>query len=288
MSERVSVVLPVYGPSPHLPVCLASIGPNADEIVVVDDGGPEPCPWVVDHDPRVIYIRQDNAGVSAARNRGVLAASGDIVFFLDQDDVFEPDKIAIVVSRMQECGAAFAYSAFHIIDEHGERQGEGWGRLVGYEEMLAGNTGIQLSALAVTRATFSRTGLFDPDLRFAGDQQMALQLLRGEVGCFVDADLMGYRLHADNASHKHRKVASEMFAIWSAERVHCSSGAERRARRAGVKVLRQLYGCQAHEAAASALERRDARVLVREVGWLVRHDPVGSARRLARRLARRG
>ena len=282
-----SVVIPVYGPAPHLPEALRSIGPDAHEIVVVDDGSPHPCAWVVDLDPRVTYVRQDNAGVSAARNRGILASSGDVIFFLDQDDVFVPTKISTVLTRMQAAGAAFAWSAFHIIDGYGNRQAEGWGRQVTYEQMLAGDTGIQMSALAVTRASLSRTGLFDPALRFAGDQKLALQLLRTEVGCFMEQDLMGYRLHGGNESRKYRLVAAEMFDIWAAEAVHCAPRTLRQARRTGLQLLHRLYGWQAHTAAAEALARRDIGALLGEVGWLLRNDPAGSGRRVLGRLSSR-
>ena len=283
MSTRVSVVIPVYGPAPHLHEALRSVGPDADEIVVVDDGGPVPCAWVTELDSRVVYLRQDNAGVSAARNRGVLASTGDILFFLDQDDVFHPAKIATIVARIQEAGAAFAWSAFHIIDGDGDRRAEGWGRQVTYAQMLAGETGIQASALAVTRAAFSRTGLFDPGLRYAGDQKLALALLREEQGCFVASDLMGYRLHGGNESRKYRLVAAEMFSIWAGEAPHARSRDLRRARRSGLKALRTLFGWQAHAAVKEALATRDRKGLAKEIAWLLRHDPVGSWRRVVKR-----
>ena len=277
---RCSVVIPAYGPSAFLATAIRSIGPeDADEIVVIDDGGPEACRWVVDIDPRVVYYRQINSGVAVARNQGILRASGEVVALLDQDDVFTPNKCSRLIARMVETGSTFAYSGFALMDGKGRRTGPGWGREVDYEQLLSGETGIQLSALVVSKAALSRVGLFDPDLRYAGDQKMALRLLRDERGCFIADELIDYRLHDDNASRRHRDVAAEMLHVWRAERQLCDTPSRRAAHRRGMTKLRTLFGWQSHDARLQ--QRREGRHLdsVKEWAWGAVLDPRGSATR---------
>ena len=95
---RVSVVVPAYNPGDLLTRSLGSVLAQSMtdlEVVVVDDGSREPQGWVADLDARVTYVRQDNRGVSVARNVGVATARSEWVAFLDQDDEWLPDKLAM-------------------------------------------------------------------------------------------------------------------------------------------------------------------------------------------------
>lgn len=93
-----SLVIPVYNVAPYLPRCLESLAamtPAAAEIVVVDDGSTDECPAILAgfaaRLPQMRVIRQENGGLSAARNRGLDAARGKYLAFVDSDDFVEPD-----------------------------------------------------------------------------------------------------------------------------------------------------------------------------------------------------
>ena len=95
---RFSVIVPVYKVERYLERCVESVlGQTfADyELILVDDGSPDRCGELCDRyaaiDDRVIVIHQENSGVSAARNRGVAAASGEYVAFVDADDLISLD-----------------------------------------------------------------------------------------------------------------------------------------------------------------------------------------------------
>lgn len=98
---RLSLVVPVYNVAPYLTRCLeslASLEPPADEIIVVDDGSTDECPRILSEWaprlPNMRVIRQENGGLSAARNTGLDAASGKYLAFVDSDDFVEPNAYA--------------------------------------------------------------------------------------------------------------------------------------------------------------------------------------------------
>ena len=92
-----SLIVPVYNVAPFLPRFLQSLGtldPAQAEILVVDDGSSDECPRLLAEFGRrhaqVRIVRQQNAGLSAARNTGLALANGHYVAFADSDDWFEP------------------------------------------------------------------------------------------------------------------------------------------------------------------------------------------------------
>ncbi len=93
----VSVIVPVYNSERFLAEALDSIARQSAppaEIVVVDDGSTDESAAIAARYPSVRLVRQANAGVSAARNAGLAAATGERLAFLDADDLFLPGKLA--------------------------------------------------------------------------------------------------------------------------------------------------------------------------------------------------
>lgn len=96
-APRISVVIPTYNRAGFLEKAVASVRNQShpcDEIVIVDDGSTDDTPSAVAAlGAGVRYVHQPNAGPSAARNRGMREAQGDLVAFLDTDDRWLPTKI---------------------------------------------------------------------------------------------------------------------------------------------------------------------------------------------------
>src|SRR4051812_30004149 len=95
----ISAVIPTYNHAKYITFAIDSVLAQTkpvDEIIVVDDGSVDGTREVVEqYRGRVQYVRQENAGVGAARNNGARLATGNWVAFLDADDGWLPDKIAL-------------------------------------------------------------------------------------------------------------------------------------------------------------------------------------------------
>lgn len=103
----VSVVIPTHNYARYLGQAIASIQEQTYtdwECVIVDDGSSDDTPQVVSSfaDPRIQFMRQEQAGPSAARNRGIAAARGDLIQFLDADDLLGSTKLENQVRALIE------------------------------------------------------------------------------------------------------------------------------------------------------------------------------------------
>jgi len=118
-SPKVSVVVPVYNVEPYLAACLRSISHQTYlniEIVVVDDGSTDGSLAVAQRarrrDRRIRIVRQANAGLSAARNAGISAATGEYLAFVDSDDRIAWRTMATVMKSLRSTGSDFAVMSY--------------------------------------------------------------------------------------------------------------------------------------------------------------------------------
>jgi CDP-glycerol glycerophosphotransferase len=115
MSPRVSVVVPVYNVAPYLEACLRSLAQQTVtdlEVVLVDDGSTDESPEIAEEfaagDGRFRLVRQRNAGLGAARNTGVLHASGEFLAFVDSDDAVPRHAYELMLASLDRTGSDFA------------------------------------------------------------------------------------------------------------------------------------------------------------------------------------
>lgn len=112
--EKISVIIPMYNTEPYIRRCLRSLQDQTYrnwEAIVVNDGStdrsPDICREIAAADPRVRVISQDNGGVSSARNRGLDAAQGAFLFFLDSDDAIHPLLLEEMILQAHRTNADF-------------------------------------------------------------------------------------------------------------------------------------------------------------------------------------
>lgn len=124
----VSIVIPVYGVEKYLDEAVGSVVAQTYrrlEIILVDDGSKDNCPAMCDawaaKDGRIRVIHQANGGLSAARNTGLAAATGDWIYFLDSDDCVEPGLVESCLAAAYTHDADLVMFRFDTIGELGQR-----------------------------------------------------------------------------------------------------------------------------------------------------------------------
>ena len=126
---NVSIIVPVYNCAPYLSRCLDSIFAQTltdFQLILVDDGSTdgsgEICDTYASADPRVQVIHQKNAGVSAARNAGLSAASGEYIGFVDADDWIAPHMFASLYKNAQATGGDIVMCDTVTVWENGRQE----------------------------------------------------------------------------------------------------------------------------------------------------------------------
>ena len=123
MKPKASVIVPCWNVQQWVEDAIRSVlgGTFCDfEIVAVDDGSTDATGAILDRmasaDARVRVVHQTNRGLCGARNSGLDAAKGKFVFFLDGDDTFAPDFLALGVGEMERTGADFCIFPFAVTE----------------------------------------------------------------------------------------------------------------------------------------------------------------------------
>ncbi|GAB7048848.1 glycosyltransferase family 2 protein [Catenuloplanes indicus] len=123
-----SVVVPVYNVAPYLAECLESIAAQTYrdlDVVLVDDGSTDDSARIAAgfaaRDERFRLVSQPNAGLGAARNTGVRAARGELLQFVDSDDVLPPDAARTLAAAIACTGSDFATGNTLRLDSRGLR-----------------------------------------------------------------------------------------------------------------------------------------------------------------------
>ncbi len=170
------------------------------EVVVVDDGSKDETGDVVRRlaalDPRLRLVTQTNRGLAGARNRGVLESHGELIAFLDHDDLWNREKIAAQVEALDAQGSAAVASCYSaLIDENHECIGWRYGGNANgnvYAEMLEWDMISGGSVALLRRSTLETVGLFDESLPMRSDWDMWIRLARHHSFVTVPRVLVGY------------------------------------------------------------------------------------------------
>jgi glycosyltransferase involved in cell wall biosynthesis len=221
MSDRVSVVVPLFDKAPYVSRALRSISAQsfqAFEVVVVDDGSTDGGADAAraHADPRVRLVRQDHSGEGAARNRGLAETTGALVAMLDADDTWDPEFLETIVGlwrRFPEAGLlATAYRSRYrggLTLETG-LTGCDEGCLVrDYFARSARAPLVWSSAQAIPRRVFGEVGPFATDPIGIDSDMWGRVALRHPVACSSRVratyhnDVSGYRMVAH---HRRRPV----------------------------------------------------------------------------------
>ena len=210
----VSVVIPCHNYGRFLGAAIESVrlqSYRSIELIVVDDGSTDDSAEVAGRYPDVVCIRQPNRGVAAAANRGLEAAHGEFVLFLDADDELTPGAVEGLARRLHEqSDCAFAYGHVEHVDAEGVVIHESPSRtarqltcLEGdpYAYMLRTNNCLRGGGAVLYRTDVLReAGGFTLGLGHVQDLDLNLRLARERsITCF-DRVVLHYRFHGENST----------------------------------------------------------------------------------------
>lgn len=226
MKPSVSVIIPTFNYGRFIGEAIESVIAQAypiDEIIVIDDGSiDETMRFVEPYSKNIRYIRQEKAGVCAARNKGIENSTGDLIAFLDADDTWLPYKIERQVAKfasdpeigLVHCGMReFDDETDETIKLHLDG-GEGWVAedIALWEKPVVVGPG---GSIVVRRDVVNEVGAFDTRLKNGEDWEFCLRVaLRYKIG-FVAEPLLNYRNHFANATKNIPEMERSTLLAWA-------------------------------------------------------------------------
>lgn len=225
----VSVVIPTYNRAEAvcaaIDTALAQTYGNI-EVVVVNDGSTDNTLAALRRfEERVHVISQQNSGPASARNTGVRASQGEIIAFLDSDDLWLPSKVERQVKLLERAGRSVCccVSNTRLCYVDGRRRTSfdsarirSWhpeGIWLNPAEVLATRFFTFNQAVAIRREAFDKAGGFDEQLRVLEDYDLALRLSLDGPWAFVQEPLVEWRQGQDSLSYtfKDSAMTSEVW-----------------------------------------------------------------------------
>ena len=196
MENYISIIIPTYNRAPRLAKAVDSVLAQSHrniELIVVDDGSDDnTADLMQNYYADVVYLRQENRGPAAARNRGIERASYDILAFLDSDDWFAERKLAIQLAAMDR-------NPSYLISHTNET----WyrnGRILNQKKKHRKNSGnifrqslklcaVSMSTVMVRKDIFLRYGFFDEEYPCCEDYEFWLRVSAKEKFLLVEEPL---------------------------------------------------------------------------------------------------
>ncbi|MFQ5865392.1 MAG: glycosyltransferase family 2 protein [bacterium] len=228
---RVSVIIPMHNGSQFVSTAIQSVRNQTLkdlEILLVDDASTdETLKEVEPHliDPRVRLFRNGcNLGIPTTKNKGLSRASGQYIAFLDQDDIWLPNKLAMQLRYLEDNSKiGLICSGVYFVDQHG------WviGKKVldikvsqppsQVKRLLLGNF-ITNSSAMVRKSCLDKTGYFNESLRGADDYDLWIRIAENYPIYYLKKILIKKRLHSASFSERHIQAMQEdkLTTIYSA------------------------------------------------------------------------
>lgn len=217
-----SVIIPAYNGRDYILETLRSLTGQTRrdfEIIVIDDGSSDDTAQIVTAfitahgaaEPEIRLLQQANAGVSAARNRGIAEARAPLVGFVDADDLWASEKVALHLDLMaQRPDIDMSYSGFDFIDGDSQDQFDGIcppEGVLGLEQLMVRNL-IHTGTVVARRDVVQQCGGFDTQLSTFEDFDLWLKIaaIRPANIYGMARSLACYRRHGNQATGNWRKM----------------------------------------------------------------------------------
>lgn len=196
LNKKISVIIPAYNRQDLILESIHSVltqNYTNLEVIVVDNGSTDDTINCVARlkEPRITLICEPKRGAACARNAGVRAATGDVLAFLDSDDLWLPDKLTLQLKKLDQ-GAEMAFTEYRefVGEDHLAPQDRGLATL-----------SLSVITLMIRKADFLRVGFFDESLRAGEFMEWYARALRLPLQeSRLDQVLSLRRIHPGNAT----------------------------------------------------------------------------------------
>jgi glycosyltransferase involved in cell wall biosynthesis len=240
----VSVIIPTYNRAWVLKEAIDSVLAQEFkdfELIVVDDGSTDNTGEILDsYEQDILVLRQSNKGVSAARNRGIVEATGRLVAFLDSDDLWLPRKLSSQVDFFNSNPAAVINQTEEIWVRNGVRvnpktRHHKFSGMI-FERSLALCL-VSPSAVMIKKNLFSEIGVFDENLPACEDYDLWLRISCRYPVHLIETPLIIKRGgHADQLS---KASGLDKYRIQALKKIIASGQLEPDSYRAAVQTLQE-------------------------------------------------
>jgi glycosyltransferase involved in cell wall biosynthesis len=199
----VSVIIPVYNGEAFLKEAFESIRQQEYElleIIIVDDGSTDKTKEIAaSFEKEVRYIYQPNSGLPATRNRGVKMARGDVIAFLDVDDLWSKDKIRLQIALLRNSPSAEIVLGYtQIMTLTGIIDG-----IHVFKEWGAPVLAMSVGGAVFRKSVFDKIGLFDEIQRYCDDWDWFMRAREFNIEMVVHKEVVQlYRRHDQNMTNQ--------------------------------------------------------------------------------------
>jgi glycosyltransferase involved in cell wall biosynthesis len=286
-----SVIIPCFNQSRYVEDAIRSALDQRgarQEIIVVDDGSTDESVLVASKYPGIRLIRQQNQGLSAARNAGLAASAGDYLVFLDADDRLLPHALKTGANLLDDhLSCAFVYGQYRLIDSDGlpiRAEPRQRPHAHPYLDMLRFNYIGMHATVMYRRAVFNSIGAFDTSLGACEDYDLFLRIVRQfSIHCH-DEVVAEYRQHGSNMSSSAALMLRSSLRVLHSQRRHINKNQQgKTAYRAGMKHWQRYYGEKLIRDLRRRIISREWSRLREDVLVLLRYYPRGLGSKALRR-----
>jgi len=204
---KVSVIIPTYNREEFILRALNSVLKQTFtdyEIIIIDDGSQDDTKQILSPYTfmgNIKYFYQENSGISSARNRGIKESKGEYIAFLDSDDTWVPEKLALQVALMdQNRNLGLVFCKMNRKDENGRFCGTKPDKFTGttFKELITNWGDIPTSTVLMRRECIDKVGLFDESLETMEDFELWLRIAeKYSIDVIGDKNLADYYLHSE-------------------------------------------------------------------------------------------
>jgi glycosyltransferase involved in cell wall biosynthesis len=228
----IAAIIPLYNGAVYIEKAIRTVLEQTlipAELIVVDDGSMDQGAQIVEQlattrpaKVPIRLLRQSNGGQSSARNLGARHAHGDLIAFLDQDDVWYPDHLEKLARPYEESRSrrlGWVYSDLDEINEDGTMVTRSFLSTMGTQHpkrdlfaCLREDMFVLPSASLISRRAFLSVGGFDEQLMGYEDDDLFLRLFQsGHENVFIDEPLSQWRIYTNSTSYSWRMAHSRMI-----------------------------------------------------------------------------